>query len=153
MGAASCGKTEKKVDNDSALDTAVTNLVTNTMAADSKSSEKSTEEPVNISEALTLEVVKKNLKHVPESSYYSGYLTVKVTNNAKSEVKGSDYEITYDEIVEDWVGTPEDGGLEDVTTKRSEAGKDIAPGESVEFKLKSNSECQDLKNPKVKALK
>ncbi len=143
VGVVSCGKTEKAAEADSIADTVLTDTV---------KAEESGDESVNIAEVLTLQVIKKDLKHVPESTFYTGYIIVKVVNNSESEIKGSDYEITYEEEDEDWVGTQEEGGLDYVTKQMSVPGKDIAPGEAVEITIKSDG-CQDLRNPKIKVLK
>lgn len=144
--ASACSSGNKPADGTSDSDTTV--LVTPDSSAIAE--ETTQVEEVNPKEVLTISIEKKDLKYVPESSVKKGVMIVKVTNNSNSLVKGSDYMVAYDEIVEDWVGTEEDGGIEDVTEKRTVAGKDIEPGESVSIELKSTEGCLDIKNPKIK---
>lgn len=145
LTASACGNGNRNAETDSLSDSAMVET------ADSATTEEATE--VNPEEVLSVSVEKKNLDYLPESSFKSGSMTVKVTNNGKVSVKGADYVVTYDEIIEDWVGTPEDGGLADVTKKRTAEGKDVTPGESVQIVLKSTAGCQDLKNPAIKNVK
>lgn len=144
--ASSCSNGNKSAEGTSDSDTSVLQTPDSSAIAD----ETTPVEEVNPEEVLTISIEKKDLKYVPESSVKKGVMIVKVTNNSKSLVKGSDYVVTYDEIIEDWVGTEEDGGLEDVTKTRRADGKDVGPGESVSIELKSTEGCLDLKNPKIK---
>lgn len=148
LGAAACSNGNNKSEADTLQDSVATEAVDSAAVEDTVPAVE-----VNPEKDLTLSVEKKNLDYLPESSVKAGSLTVKITNNSTVAVKGTSYKIAYDEIVEDWVGTPEDGGLEDVTKKRSVAGKDVNPGESVLVELKSSEGCQDLKNPKIMNVK
>lgn len=145
-GAFSCGTGDKDGAKDSTLDSEIVEAVDSAEVEN----ESAPQESANPEKDLSLTIEKKDLKYAPECSYKTGSLIVKVTNNGTAAVKGSDYVVAYDEIIEDWVGTPEDGGLEDVTKKRTTQGVDVAPGESVEIPLKSSDGCLDLKNPKIK---
>lgn len=100
-------------------------------------------------EALTLSVANKDLDYADESSSLTGSVTVEITNNGTVAVKGSDYNVAYVEIIEEWVGTQEDGGLDDVEYNRTIPGKDIAPNETIQIALKSNDRCQGIKSPKI----
>lgn len=144
LGAAACSNGGNKSETDSIQDSVATETVDSAVAQDTVPAVE-----VNPEKDLTLSVEKKSLHHVPESSFMAGSLTVKITNNSTVAVKGSAYKVAYDEIVEDWVGSEEDGGLDEVTEKRTAAGKDINPGESVLIELKATDGCQDLKNPKI----
>lgn len=144
LGASACSNGGNKSATDSLQDTVVADTVDSAVAQDTVPAVE-----VNPEKDLALSVEKKNLNYLPESSGKAGSLTVKVTNNSTVAIKGSAYKVAYDEIVEDWVGSEEDGGLEDVTKKRTAVGKDVNPGESVLIELKASDGCQDLKNPKI----
>lgn len=100
-------------------------------------------------EVLSLKPGKKNLSFVDESDYKNGTWPLEVTNTSSVPVKGSDYKIEYVEVVEEWVGSDEDGGFDDVSHTRTVPGIDIAPNETVTIVLKSGKGCQDLKSPKI----
>lgn len=155
LGLASCAGNEQKADTtdsveivapDSAADSAAASV--DTVAAPAQT--EAVKEEANPEKDLTLEVTKKNLKHVPESTFYEGSWTVKVTNNGASEIKGNEYVVAYTETKED---QNSDGDLVEVNKKRTAPGKDVAPGESVEIILKAKDGCQGFSNPKIKAAK
>ena len=148
LGAASCSSDKGGAADSAAADSAVADTV---VAVDSVAVAPAEEvvEEVNPEEALTLTVEKKNLNWAPEASYKSGTWTVKVTNNGKTEVKGTDYVVAYNEIVE----TEANGEFVEATKNRTAEGKDVKPGESVTITLKARNGCQDFKNPKIANVK
>lgn len=102
-------------------------------------------------ECLILEVVKKNLHYAPESTNMTGSWTVKITNDSNCDIKGSDYVVAYDEVVEEF--NDKEGTIDDVTKNRIVNGVDITAGESVTIELKPQEGCQTFKNPEIKSLK
>lgn len=142
----SCGKTKSSVATDENDSLGMIDSVAS--AQDEKESQP---EEINVipTEVLTLTPGKKNLQYEEESSGKAGTWTIEITNNGPVTVKGSDYNVTYVEIVEEWVGSDEDGGLDDKSYTRTVSGKDIAPNETVQIILKSSDGCQDLKSPKI----
>lgn len=144
LSAASCSKSENSGANDSVADSVATDTVSMVDSAANKPAEEVAED-VNPEEALTLTVEKKNLNWAGEDSYKTGTWTLKVTNNGNSEVKGTDYVVAYNEIVEDTVN----GELVEATKNRTAEGKDVMPGESVTITLKARKGCQDFKNPRI----
>lgn len=152
IGLVSCNSSKSE-----STDSATPEVTDSTVATDSVAPADSVQAPeaapaaeVNPEEALSLEVVKKNLKFKPESEEKSGSWTVKVTNNGTSEIKGDQYVVAYQEMVEECVGAD---GFRDVTKKRTVKGQDVAPGQSVTLELKAGRGCQNFKNPKIKAVK
>lgn len=150
IGVAACSKTETKAEADSGVDSVETVVADSDSVPQPMVEEAPAAEPVNPEEALTLEIVGGSKKHVSESSYSKGTMTVRVTNNSNAEVKGSEYVVAYTEMVEDQDSY---GDFVDVAKKRKANGKDVAPGESVEIVIKSKGYSQGMKNPKIKAVK
>lgn len=100
-------------------------------------------------EVLTLKPGKKNLSYEEESSSKTGTWTMEVTNNGSVPIKGSDYDIAYVEVVEEWVGSEDNGGLDDVDHARTQSGVDVEPNQTVKIILKASGGCQDMKSPKI----
>lgn len=119
--------------------------VADTVATDTVAAEPEPE-PVVPTEALTLKPGKKNLKYAPEASFKTGTFIVNVTNTSNVAVSGDAYKVSYQETVEE---SNDEGMLDDKTYTRTVAGKDVAPGETVEITIKAGEGCQDLTNPKI----